>query len=799
MSKAKVSVIIPVHNSEKYIEECINSLASQSLDDIEIICVDDDSSDESVNIIRDMAEKDSRIKLIVEGKPVGTSKARKDGVLASTGKYVMFLDSDDLFAKDACKEAYELIEDKKADIVHFNTEIIGGETNKAHIDIMKSFQKPPKGFVESDNLPADCFDKRLFGWNLWNKIYNGDICRKAFSEVCDEFLIKAEDMYVFFIILTLTKKYYGAQDSNELYIYRLGAGGTGKTNVSLELIEAFCNEHDSACAIKDYLVKNGIFEEYEETCNNIFDYLLRDCVWNWFEFVSNSDAAAGFDILCRHWGALNVISMLTRQNNSQFTLLAKKVAGAKTIEADVKSNPKRIGIFYHRYFEGGVERVLSLLIPMYIKMGYEVVFFTDSVAPEKEYELPESVIRVHTPSAVTISFANYKKRGQAIEEALNKYNIDVMIYHAASCRLLLSDMLLFKSHGIPFVIMKHEMFSQHMAVAAPHSADYIKYYSLADKLLVLSEIEAKYDRLLGVNAEYMQNPIDNFYPQKFVGDYIFWLGRFDTNQKQYLDAVEICDKLVSVCPDAQMIMLGSEYDPGSRNRLVQEINNRNLQDNLHLHDFTPNVETYYLNARVHLVTSAYEAFPMTFIESKSHGIPLVTYDMPYLQILKDKKGYIAVEQGDTDAAAEALAQLWKNRDLCEKMSEEALESINDFKNVNLEEMWKDVIDRVCSKSDSINVSDSFSNDEVHCIISSMLFHYKKGIDLIEKQKSDLRGEIWSANQKLKKEKKKTSELQKKVKSLETKNKKMRRSISFRIGRIITLIPRRLKKLLLGKK
>lgn len=798
MSK-KVSIIIPVHNAQNYLSECLDSLVNQTLKDIEIICVDDYSSDDSVRIVKEYAKKDNRIKHIIEPGAVGTSKARKDGVAASTGEYIMFLDADDMFSPDACAEAYALILEKKADIVHFNTKILTDDTNKQHVEIMHKFQKPPKGFVDAENLPAACFDARLFGWNLWNKIYNGDMCRRAFAQVCNDFLIKAEDMYVFFILLSMAKSYYGAEKSDDFYLYRLGAGGTGKTVVSLELMEAFCNEHASAMALKAYLEQNDLFDKYEKTYENIFNHLLKDCVWNWFEFVPGDVSAQGFDILCRYWGAIPVISMLTKEQNSKFPQIAKKVRGAKCLEPAKTENVKTIGIFYHRYFEGGVERVLSLLLPMYIQMGYRVVFFSDSVKPEREYPMPEDVIRVHTPSAITIPFGNYKKRAKCFADAIQEYNVDVMIYHAASCRLLLSDTMVIKSLGVPMIAMKHEMFSQHMVVASSYPVDYMLYYQLLDKLLVLSEIEAKYCRCLGVNAEYMQNPIDDFHPSPYVGDYIFWLGRFDSNQKQYLDAVEIFDKVVSSCPDAQMIMLGGEYDPGSKDRLLTEIKKRGLQKNLHVHEFTNDVENYYKNARVHLVTSAYEAFPMTFIESKSYGIPLVTYNMPYLQILQDGKGYIAVEQGDTDAAADALITLWQNRALCEQMSAAALESIAQFKDFDLQAAWKNVIDSVCMQTDNLNsYNDTMSAEEVECVVSTMLFHYQKGLQFMQAKENDLAGALWSSQNALKKEKKKTKKLQTKVKSLTKKNKKLRKSFSFRIGRMITYIPRRLKKALKKK-
>ena len=89
----KVSVIIPVHNSEKYILECINSVINQTYKNLEIIVVDDKSTDDSVNIIKNI--KDKRIKLIELNINSGAAIARNKSIEASTGDYICFLDSND--------------------------------------------------------------------------------------------------------------------------------------------------------------------------------------------------------------------------------------------------------------------------------------------------------------------------------------------------------------------------------------------------------------------------------------------------------------------------------------------------------------------------------------------------------------------------------------------------------------------------------------------------------------------------------------------------------------------------------
>jgi len=96
----KVSVIIPVYNVEKYLGECLESILGQTLRDIEVLCVDDGSTDGSANILADYAAKDSRVRLF-SSPHAGAFRAREVGVKAARGEYTYFMDADDLLVQDA--------------------------------------------------------------------------------------------------------------------------------------------------------------------------------------------------------------------------------------------------------------------------------------------------------------------------------------------------------------------------------------------------------------------------------------------------------------------------------------------------------------------------------------------------------------------------------------------------------------------------------------------------------------------------------------------------------------------------
>ena len=114
MAFPKVSVIIPVYNTEPYLRQCLDSVVNQTLLDIEIICVDDGSTDTSPEILREYAASDSRIRIFTQPH-ADAGVARNLGLRHASGKYLSFLDADDFFEKDIEKKVCRLYEKGTSD------------------------------------------------------------------------------------------------------------------------------------------------------------------------------------------------------------------------------------------------------------------------------------------------------------------------------------------------------------------------------------------------------------------------------------------------------------------------------------------------------------------------------------------------------------------------------------------------------------------------------------------------------------------------------------------------------------
>lgn len=161
----KISVIVPIYNVEKYIKQSIESILNQTYNKLEIILVDDGSKDLSGSICDEYSKKDNRIK-VIHKENGGLSSARNAGLDVATGKYVMFIDSDDYFENNSCEVLYNEIEKRNADYV------IGNYIHVTHDGI--KWDKPVFNDID-DNFKTSIEDyqKSFFVMNsvVWNKIF----------------------------------------------------------------------------------------------------------------------------------------------------------------------------------------------------------------------------------------------------------------------------------------------------------------------------------------------------------------------------------------------------------------------------------------------------------------------------------------------------------------------------------------------------------------------------------------------------------------------------------------------------
>lgn len=168
----KVSVIIPVYNCEKYIEECIESLINQTLQECEFIFVNDGSKDKSEEIIKKYADKDERITLINQ-KNSGVSVARNVGIKKASGEYIGFVDADDYVESNYYEKLYNAAKRNQCEIVICDFKVeVNGKYNKFNMPFIKD-KVMNKEYIEDKIYPFFIREDSLNA--VWNKLYKSSI------------------------------------------------------------------------------------------------------------------------------------------------------------------------------------------------------------------------------------------------------------------------------------------------------------------------------------------------------------------------------------------------------------------------------------------------------------------------------------------------------------------------------------------------------------------------------------------------------------------------------------------------
>lgn len=244
----KVTLIVIAYNIKNYIERCISSLTNQTLQDIEIIVVDDGSTDGTLDILKNMKKKDSRIKLISQ-KNMGANAARKTGLKYANGEYINFIDGDDWVSNELAEKLYQIAKKEEVDIVCY--------------DYYGTFDDGNNKAIVADkykNIYGDKYLELLLSGKILQNIWNRFIKREFIEKT--EFMNTpnsgmGEDL-ADNIILGLGNPNVFMSDERLYFYYKRSTSAINKSSPrSLEI-------KDSLQYIEDVFRKKGLYERYKE-------------------------------------------------------------------------------------------------------------------------------------------------------------------------------------------------------------------------------------------------------------------------------------------------------------------------------------------------------------------------------------------------------------------------------------------------------------------------------------------------------------------------------------------------------
>lgn len=262
-----ISVVVPVYNVEKYLDKCVASIVNQTYKNLEIILVDDGSTDSSPAICDEWAQKDNRIK-VIHKKNGGLSSARNAGIELASGDYLAFVDSDDYISRNMCLKLYESLLKENADMSICGVEKVYSDGRKSEFGNIPDGRLTQKMFF--DSMQGKC------GWCwvvAWNKLYK----KYIFEDLRYPDGKLYEDDFIIHKIISKTKAIAAVSDSMYYYYQRSGSIISGAYTINnLDSVEAmlqrcsyFLDTNDDVSRV-EFCLKNALAFLYHN-----FDNLKR--------------------------------------------------------------------------------------------------------------------------------------------------------------------------------------------------------------------------------------------------------------------------------------------------------------------------------------------------------------------------------------------------------------------------------------------------------------------------------------------------------------------------------------------
>lgn len=271
----KISIIVPVYNTEKYLVQCFESLINQTFSDIEIICVNDGSDDNSLKILEEYAQKDERIKIFSQ-KNQGAGVARNFGMAKAKAEYIMFCDSDDFYELQMCEKMFKEITENNVDICFCNSNYV--QKNEGSFEVFKEAKFKLEGYQELSGNTKLKINTEI---GLPNKIFKKSLINK--HGIVSPNSSYGEDTAFWIQYVAVAKNGYFINENLYNYVFRSTSlvnnlkktyDVQGISNALVAFLDAF-----------DFAKRNNVFNENRQF---YFQILFQTCDFYWRD-LSNEE------------------------------------------------------------------------------------------------------------------------------------------------------------------------------------------------------------------------------------------------------------------------------------------------------------------------------------------------------------------------------------------------------------------------------------------------------------------------------------------------------------------------------
>ena len=438
----KVSIIIPVFNVEKYLKKCLESVINQTLKEIEIICVDDASSDNSLNILKQYQQLDDRI-IILEQENKGPGEARNFALSKVNGEYIFFLDSDDWIELDALEKLYNNALENDSDLVLFDSiEHLPSESKERRFFILDKLKDDVFNYKSEKKLVLNSF------FVPWSKLYKTSFVKE------NNINYPPFPLFVdvsFHIANTSLAKRITYLPEIFYHYNKLNESSVQNTKIKMNRSKVI---FDVINHVGKFLKENNLFKEFElnflefriKQAKILFDNLNDDSKDEFYSYLRDSFLSIDSSpkllskllfefysffihvITFEDYGKYKVVNHY-KQNISElfFDYIDKKEINLNfnSVNLDECSNVIiSLTSFTERINE--VPYTIYSLLNQTLKPKKVVLWLADDEFPNKEYDLPESLLKLKN-NGLNIKWCDNLKSFKKLIPSLKEYPSDIIV------------------------------------------------------------------------------------------------------------------------------------------------------------------------------------------------------------------------------------------------------------------------------------------------------------------------------------------------------------------------------------
>ncbi|WP_165171946.1 glycosyltransferase family 4 protein [Adlercreutzia sp. ZJ242] len=474
--------------------------------------------------------------------------------------------------------------------------------------------------------------------------------------------------------------------------------------------------------------------------------------------------------------------------DSQYDLLSL-LGSSKALELKDCGGIAAVGSYYYALSGGGIESTLASTSHALSSLGIRSIVIANALdgSPSPDC-LSLDLASLSTLPDLERSIARF----QRLRSALVQSRTDALIHHAWFDTNLLWDLLLCKKLGIRFLLYVHGVFSHFLCVSDGDShawndgrlfASVPALCKYADGVICGAQPSALFFSFFNHNAVFIPNatPASLSKVEKRLSppseDVLLWVGRFDIFKRPE-EALRIAKLVFDSRPNARLVYVGASGYETYEEELCETARELGIADRVQLCGYQDDTAPYYQEASVLLLTTEVEGFCMVLLEASAFGVPAVAYELPYLPFA-DNKGISWVPQGNAELAAKAVVELLESKEAYMERSGQMRSFFDEYHATSSQREWASLLDRVEHPDEKANPSPKASE----MMWDTLFRHYLTGYQRTAARREEL------LQQQIRQQEQREEAL------AATVRQEYESSPSYRIGRILTAAPRKLRDLL----